>query len=789
MEFRCSATSLRELGWPHVLEALAGYCKTTVGKERAQYLGFLKTDEIAPSWQTIEQARLLLERGQTLPVGGLSDIRSCIDRAEKDAVLAPEELLAVARHVQAGDHVRALFSQHASVVPALVEISQRLPKLSMLGQRIDDTLEASGAVKDSASSALAEARQKVRRLKKSISEVLDQFLIDPQSSEWLQDSYYSVRNDRFVLPIKASHQSRVPGIVHNASQTGQTLFIEPQTIVDRGNELAIAEAVVREEERRVLAELSADVGNAAEVLRHFVGVLGHLDLIFAQADLAQTMRARIPKLLTDTGTWDFRELRHPLLALQHTKEIVANDVSLDENQHVLIVSGPNAGGKTVTLTGVGLCLLMVRAGLLVPASDASRVPAARGLIAAVGDAQDLERGLSSFSGHLMRLREVCETVEPGWVALVDEICADTDPAEGAALARGCLEYWIERGAKVVASTHLEEVKALGITDGRFANAKVGVDATSGRPTYKLHMGAAGSSSALNLAQQLQLPDDVVLRAREIVRRGGSLSEALDKLAVQKADLEAKHQELQKEIVEAQEVRRRSEMEIEQLRNENRESERKMREDFVHQLAEQQQQVSNLIAKLQAAPRLKDAQKVQESLKSTMQAQHEKLREIQRTPPADTEFVPGMPVEVLSYKTRGEIVLVDEDAALVALGTLRIRVGLGDLKPVPGWSAKGQVTKSTTKTNVARKSDAEPAQKLDLRGFRGDDALREVDRFIDENFLLGQRIVVILHGHGTGILKTLIREHLQQSPYVKTSRRGEGHEGGDAVTVLELALDE
>ena len=351
----------------------------------------------------------------------------------------------------------------------------------------------------------------------------------------LRDLYYSVRGDRYVLPVRAEHRSHLPGIVHNASNSGQTLFIEPQQLVELGNQLTIAEAGALEEEQRILHELSGAVGRRAPALEHDVETIAVLDEAAAGGRLADDLEAGAPELGGDR--FDLRKARHPLLVLQRKSAgVVANDIALPAPAQALIVSGPNAGGKTVTITGVGLCALMARAGLPIPAEAGSRMPLYRTVYTAIGDEGDLSRDLSTFTAHLSALKWILEAAGPGTLALIDEIAADTDPREGAAIAVAALEKLVAAGAQVLITTHLEELKALALADPRFAPASVGFDVDRLAPTYRLRLGEVGASSAIEIARRVGLSEDVCVRAREILGSGASVvSQAVERLEKERAE--------------------------------------------------------------------------------------------------------------------------------------------------------------------------------------------------------------------------------------------------------------
>ena len=522
-----SPRTLEDLAFPEVLAALGQRCRTAAGRSRALARSFLDdASAIRESLARVDEARELLQAQVSLPLGGVADIRSSVERAEKGGLLEPRELTAIAQTLFAFTRTRDALAERSTTAARLAFIGQRLPDLEKLAARIDRCFEADGEVSERASPALKEARDRIRGLHRTIKSRLDTLLHDERFVLHLREGYYTLRNNRYVVPVLAQARAEVPGIVHNASQSGQTLFVEPESLVGIGNDLAIAQSVALEEERRILQELSDAAGHESARILEGVEAAAELDEAEAAAQLGADLDASTPVVEDADGSLVLLQLRHPLLVLRG-REVVANDVRLGDEVRALVVSGPNAGGKTVTLTAVGLCAVLLRAGLQIPAARGSQLPLFSSVHSAVGDAQDLAQDLSTFSAHVRELKRILESAGPGGLALIDEIAADTDPREGAALAIAVLEELIGRGVRVLVTTHLEELKALTHVDGRFLNARVGFDSKRMAPTYKLQLGAAGTSSALDLASRMGLAPHVVDRARALVRTsGGPLAQAV-----------------------------------------------------------------------------------------------------------------------------------------------------------------------------------------------------------------------------------------------------------------------
>ena len=796
VDFAVSRRTLEDLGWSAVLAALAEQTGTTLGRERALSLGFLPSLEaVRVSQAKVEEARSSCRLSLTLPLGGVPDPREALARAAKGAVLSPDEIRACGDVIRSTVRVRTFLAPRRESQPLLWALVRDLKDLSPLARRIDDAFDPSGRLNDTASDSLNTYRQRSRQLHHDIKERVEVMLRDVDFALFLQDTYYSVRNDRYVLPIQATYRHKVPGIVHNASQSGQTLFIEPQQLVDLGNELSIAESLALEEEREILGEFSAYLGDHASELVDAVQRLAEVDLAQAAALLAMRLDAEAPDVVEPEAGLHLKQARHPLLVLQN-KRVRANDVRLAPAEQVLVVSGPNAGGKTVSVATVGLCVLMARAGLPIPSAAKSQLPLYKGVCTAMGDAQDLARDLSTFSAHLTSLKQILDQAGPGWLMIVDEIAADTDPKEGAALATVILGEMANAGAHVLVTTHLDEVKALAVIDPRFANARMLFDGKTLAPTYELELGAAGVSNAIEIARVVGLPTRVVEQARERLAQGGALSLALGRLeeeqrkaaeerrgvATRREEVEAQQRELAQRLVDVERAR----LEVEA----------RVRTELWDELNEARRTVSRIIAELQAKPSMRAAQQVRVELRARAEAAAKKSARASsaleaanggvNARPGEHVVTQGSRVRVLSLNQEGDVLAVDEEGAVVALGTLRTRVPLGDLLVVGPGRARVEPPKRRGRIeDVGARPLESPESRIDVRGMRADEAIREIELFLDRCSYAGPSRVILIHGHGTGVLKKVVRETIERLPYVTDFRPGGDHEGGDGVTVVEL----
>ena len=789
--------TLEELGWPRILEALAARCRTPGGRGRAGALPFLDGPaEVREALSRLAEARALSESQTSLPITATGDPAASLDRATKGGVLEPLALREVAALARSAARTRAVLASRAADLPRLWALSEALSDSARLADRIERAIEPSGAISDRASPELAQLRDRARGLHRALKTRVEALLVDEGMAPHLRDSYFTIRNDRYVLPVLSSSRSAVPGIVHNASQSGQTLFVEPEGMVELGNELTIASAMAAEEEERILRDLSAGVtARSADLLRD-LAILSALDLLEAEASLASDLDAFAPEVVAPAEGFSLRELRHPILVLQG-KKVVASDVRLEPPRRALVVSGPNGGGKTVAITAVGLSALMLRAGLPVSAGRGSRLPFYPSIRAAVEEHGDMARDLSTFTAHLTAVRDIAAGAGPGSLVMVDEIAADTDPREGAALASAILEDLLDRGAQVLVTTHLDELKALALSDDRFGNARVGFDPERLAPTFQLHMGSPGSSSAIEVARRVGLSESLLERARAALSgRGGALGLALRALDEERARLETQRAALTREAEAArlreESARRREEAAF----RAEKEAAARVAASMAEDVDAARDEVRRVLAGLQSEPTVKKATEAARQLEEWSEAMGRAARVAGSQAAAAPEAEPGATVEpggrvrVASLGQEGEVIEVSGDEALVRLGGLRIRRPLSDLLPLRGKAAPARLSRA--RDDLLRAAEnARPSavtvgdRRLDARGMRVEDLLREVDAFLDRLFADGAVDALILHGHGTGALKQALRDHLASSPYLASFRPGDRHEGGDAVTVIEF----
>lgn len=821
-----AAKTLADLGWSQLVDFLARRTHTRRGEAEAHALVFFDEPELAADRiAEIAEARYLSTQDAALPFGGIQDVVTPARRAEKGGTLDAGELLAVAATGRGLGRLKKHLTQHQDDAVRLSEIAAAIVDLRHVWQPIASAFDAKGELADHASEALGPLRRKYNQLKSQLEQRMRRVVDDSRYSKHLQDRFYTTREDRYVIPVRVDARSQVRGIIHGTSGSGQTVFIEPDEIVELNNRVKLAECDVHDEEQRILAELSSHVGADADALCDGLDASAHLDLIAAGAVLADDLSASAPTIDAD-GRLSLSNARHPLMVL--TKgECVPNDIAL-EPRSILIISGPNAGGKTVALKTAGLAALMVRAGLHVAAEAGSVVPWFESVHSDIGDSQSIENDLSTFSAHLVQLRSYLAEAGPGTLLLVDEIAVGTEPEQGAALAEAVLESLAGRGVPAIVTTHYERLKALGARGGSFANASVGFDLDTMEPTFRLHLGVPGSSGALAVARRMGLPDDVVDHAQSLMgERRASIEELLAEVSDERRRLVEDRARLAETLSEAERTRKQAEVARDKAREAKARLEKSAHTEAVAALRRARAELDDIRSAVRK--RAKDGKLGETKARITQLASAISEHEPKKPRPQGTTATadnapPGTRVFVVSLGQSGEVTsAADRGKVTVQVGTMRIAVALDDLliERASGGPARASAAGSRSGgSNAQRKrgrgagsaqksgwsSASDPCQAaagagngtqaavrspdvtIDVRGERADEAVDSVDRFIDKCLLSMRDAVFIIHGHGTGALRSAIRSHLEGHHAVSNWRPGERSEGGNGVTIAWLDSD-
>jgi DNA mismatch repair protein MutS2 len=788
--FSISQKALERLEWGEILARLSEHARTPLARARIASQALFETPGEAVRERLAETREALgvLEADEAPPLSGVSELGASLARARKGGALSANELLAVAGALAALQDTARFLARRAEQAPRLAERASTLAPQAVLRTEIESSLDPGGEVRDEASSALADARRDLRRLGGEIQERLARILREPSVQACLSDAYFTLRNDRYVLPVRADARGGVRGIVHDASRTGSTLFVEPEALVELNNRHKQAELCVEQETLRVLVELSRGVADAADEIEAGLETLAALDLAFARAHLARSLEAVEPEV-GDEGVLRLPQLRHPLVPRD---EVVPNDLHLGQDFTVLVLSGPNAGGKTVTMKAAALAVLFARAGLFVPCEAPARVDLFEALLADIGDEQDIREHLSTFSAHMANLAGIVEVADGRSVVVLDELGVGTDPGEGAAIAQAVLETLADAGARVVTTTHYNLLKEMAEVDERFANASVEFDPVTFTPTYRLRMGLAGASSASAVAARMGLRRDVLERAEQILsREDRRLDGMLRELSASRTALGREQQQARRLRAESEVVRARYTEKLERLGQRRDELYRSMRSGLDRAFRDAHEEIARVVRELQRGGTAQEAARARESLLALESRTRE--REPRPAPPprrVDWKRArPGDAVELEGGRAAVLLALPDRRGRVsVGLGSARILVPMERVgAPAPGAAEppreRGRVRTPAEATDEP--ADTSGSGRCDLRGLRVDEALDRLVEALDRAASAGRGEIVVIHGIGTGALRRAVREHLARSAYVERFQPGSPDEGGEGVTTAYL----
>ncbi len=808
--------TLEQLGWPTILAELSRRAHTRRGAGLCAALAPLDgRDRVLVRQKEIAEARALHDAAEPLPLSGIRDLEEALRRSEKGGALDPSALVEVAGTLRAGAAARRHLLRKPAAHPHLAGRAAVIAELDDLADMIerafqrggeahptpsgegDDTAPSGPRLADGASPMLSSLRRRARQIREELERSLDRLLDGSELAPHLQDRYFTQREDRYVLPIRVDARTKVRGIVHGSSQSGQTVFVEPEGLVDLNNRLKLAEWEVLEEERRILAALSAEVESEMAAIQANLEVLAHLDLVDACARLAMDLRATAPDLAEAGEALDLRRARHPLIELSG-KRCVPNDIIVAAG-HALVVSGPNAGGKTVALKTAGLLAWMTRTGLHVPAQEGSRVPPIDLVVCDVGDSQSIERDLSTFSAHVQQLTRFLAVARPGALILLDEIAGGTDPGEGAALAQAVLEALVETGAMIIATTHYDRLRLLPTTDPRFVNASVGFDLERLAPTFTLTIGIPGASAALAVARKLGLAESICARAEGLAGDGPrGLEQLLQDLEAERRKLASARERAEAEAEEAREARELAEARAVEAQAALEEARRGAHDDAVATLREARAELDRHATVLR---RTKDGIEPAE-LSAQKRAIQEAAAKVHGAAPTPSlppgraatlaDLHPGRSIFVARLggratvleRPRGKRVMVQAGPLKVAVTLEEIHVPSAEPPKPPARQQRGH---NAFELETPRAEDRRRGLRtLDVRGERVDIAIGLTEKFLDDAIRSGDEEVLLIHGHGTGALRDSLRRELKAFPGVRGVLPAPKENGGDGASIVQLA---
>jgi DNA mismatch repair protein MutS2 len=789
---------LSTLEYPKILHTLSTHTSFSAGQEKALKLQpTSEFEEIEQRLETTSEARTLLADRPGTSVGGAHDVRPLTADAERGKVLPPGDLLDVRDTLLAGRTLYRMLNRLENQLPHLAQLASRIRPCRALIEEINRCIDDQGDIRDEASPALARIRREVDIARDRIQTRLENIIQSSKNTSYLQEAIITRREGRYVIPIKTQYKDKIPGVVHDRSASGVTLFIEPLSAVDLNNAWRELQLEEEEEVRRILAALSHRVGEDAEDIARTVEALAELDVAFAKARYAEAIDASKPKLVpfadrTDQhpgSTVHLLGARHPLL---DPEGVVPIDVDLDEETHVLVITGPNTGGKTVSLKTVGLLTLMAQAGLHIPVESGSALSPFEGVYADIGDEQSIEQSLSTFSSHMTNIISFLDQADPRSLVLLDELGAGTDPAEGSALARALLEHFRRRRSTTFVATHYPELKTYAQLTPGVRNASVEFDAETLSPTYRLTIGLPGRSNALTIARRLNMPKEIIEEAREMISpedlRTQDMLDDIHRLRIEMAQERAEAHAARTEARElAKELRER----LATIEEERQEILREARQEAQEAVEALQTEIRQLRSRLRAAAAPVEA----------VSAVEERLESLEtKMPTAEPREAPAPPEVAESFEeesqrpiragdtvwvrplnSKGEVLKVEDGEAEVQVGRARTHVSLSALElrkaerpePVPEG-----VQVSTT-------PPASPGRTIDLRGATVDESLDRLDHYLDQAMRAGLPEARIIHGKGTGTLRRAVRDFLADHPLVRDYEGGDYREGGEGVTVAKI----
>ncbi len=788
-----------DLEWDRVLGALADRTFTAMGRHAALGLAFAQSRADARTLLAeAREACAITEGGESLPVDALPDVREGVSRLRVGGALGPVELKTLAQVLASARSLRRFLHARRATAPALNEACATDPTLDGLAEEVASCFEADGSLADRASPRLRELRSEYQTARQRMIHRLEELM--QKYAGVLQDQFITEREGRWVVPVRSDAHERFPGIVHTTSASGSTLFVEPRAVIPMGNRLKVLEAEVQREEIAVYTRLSSLLADALPSVEAAVDAIARADVRGATARLAVDLELRFPDV-TEAAKLDLRAARHPLLALDGIA-VVPSDLAL-ESGRAIVVSGPNAGGKTVALKTMGLAALMLRAGLPVACGDGSTLGLFDVVLTDVGDDQSLHANLSTFSAHVRNLAAILEDTQPGALVLLEELATGTDPREGEALAAGVLDSLCARGGAVAATTHYEGLKALALADARFRNASVGFDLATMTPTFRLALDVPGQSSALAVARRFGMPGTVLERAeRFLTREDVSFETVVKKLNEERAALDLARQAAEARASEMESARARFEAAIAEARERDRRTVSREAEALLGSVRRAREELRVAQAKLRS--KKLDEQEVREAAKALERVASEVaiggqleplILSAERAqgpdePVRGSDLKKGARVWVPKLRAEAEVIEVAGGNVRVAAGPLKLTVAIDELRAVAD-SGRESAAPAAARTKRSGEREAPEAalatsdNTCDLRGLRVDDAVGMATTFLDRSINAGRRVAFLVHGHGTGALREAIRNELKQSRYVAYFRPGTQQEGGDGVTVVWL----
>jgi len=773
--------SMKVLEFRKIIDQLIEKTETSLGAELAsQLLPSSEIDKVQHSQDETDEAMTILRLNKAIPLGGIADIREALKRSKIGGILNENQCLNIADTIYAGRKLKGFMNNLEEELPLLKNLASEIYSLKQIQDEINRCINDEAKVVDEASGTLRGIRSKIHTIERRVRERLERSI--RQKSSLLSDTIVTIRNNRYVLPVKSESRGSFGGIVHDQSASGQTLFMEPNDVVQLNNELQASKVKEKQEIERILKKLSELIASHSNEISENLHILARIDFIYARAKLSQSMDGVKPEL-NNKGFIKMVQARHPLIPKD---EIVANDVEIGDSYTAILITGPNTGGKTVTLKMIGLSTLMAQSGLQIPALDGCELAVFEEIFADIGDEQSIEQNLSTFSSHMTNIVSIIEKVTKNSLVLFDELGAGTDPQEGAALAMSIMDEVVSKKARVVATTHYPELKAYAYNTENVVNASVEFDIETLQPTYKLLIGIPGRSNAFDISKRLGLKGDIIEKAKGQI---GVDSTNVDNMIY---SLEQSYKRANKAYEEAEDIQKKSEIlhrdlekawqQFEQRQNRLYEEAEDKAAKEIQKARKEAEKIVKEIKKMKDSVRFKehkwiDARKqLDEAEIHLLDKEKEEIKEDLSQLKKDDEVI------LKSINQRGVVLEeVSSKEYLVQVGVMRINVKRKNLKPVK----KAEQAEPVSRPMIQRANN-HVRMELDLRGERYEDAINKLDQYLDDALLANHSQVTIIHGKGTGALREGVHNYCKGHPRVEDYRPGGEKEGGSGVTVIKLA---
>lgn len=787
--------TLKTLEYSKIVDLLIEKAESELGKDLAKKIVPLRKMENIEELQreTEEAYSLIMKRGNP-PLYGIYSIALEVKRLDIGGSLSPGSLLKISDMLRVSrglkNYIKETKDDKVSNYPIIEGLVEDLSIFKHIEDEINNAIISEDEISDNASSTLKSIRRQIASKNDSVKSKLNSIINSQSHKKYLQDSIVTIREGRYVIPVKQENRSSVPGLVHDVSSSGATAFVEPMAVVELNNELRELEIKEREEIERILKELSNLVAEESENILENQKILQQLDFIFAKGKLALDMKATRP-ILNEKGYINIKKARHPIL---NAKKVVPIDVYLGKDFNSLIITGPNTGGKTVTLKTVGLLTLMAQSGMHIPADFNSEIAVFNQVFADIGDEQSIEQSLSTFSSHMVNIVDILNNVEYNSLILFDELGAGTDPTEGAALAMSILDHLLKLNVRTMATTHYSQLKLYALTTENVTNASVEFDVETLSPTYKLLIGVPGKSNAFEISKRLGLQDYIINEAKDLISKENiEFEDVLQALEKDRIATEENKNVAERYRMEVEKLKEDLALEKDRIKEQRDKLLQKAREDARDILRNAKEDADSLVGELRdisseiEKDRNKKIQEAQDKLKS-------KLTDVEKTlssavlnvkskkPPKNLKI--GETVEVLTFNQKGDVLSEPDESGnvRVQVGIMKITAHISTLKRTT--SDENEKIHTRNKTIISNKSK-DIKTEIDLRGKNLDEAFLEVDKYLDDAYIAGLKEIHIIHGKGTGVLREGMKSYLRGHKHVRTSRLGVYGEGGDGVTIVEI----